>query len=96
MNLHDVGNLIDFLSVRKYLPSLDEEHGSINPGWWSSSLPPLVSHRRRPSMVAAEYGTPPAIAGHDSAGVGLYGPRSALGRPLTANTGARDRRLGDR
>jgi hypothetical protein len=32
----------------------------------------LVSLRRWPSMVAAEYGTPPEIAGNAGAGVGLY------------------------
>jgi hypothetical protein len=36
-----------------------------------------VSRRHWPSMVAAEYGSPPEIAGHAGAGVGLYGPRSA-------------------
>ena len=51
----------------------------------------LVSPRRRQSMVAAEYGSPPEIAGHAGAGVGLYDPRSAHGRPLTAADGARDR-----
>jgi hypothetical protein len=51
----------------------------------------VVSQRRRPSMVAAEYGSPPEIAGHADAGVGLYDPRSAFGRPLTADDGARNR-----
>ena len=36
----------------------------------------LVSRRRWPSIVAAEYGSPPEIAGHAGAGVGLY---SSLG-----------------
>jgi hypothetical protein len=46
-------------------------------------------------MVAAEYGSPPEIAGHASAGVGLYDPRSADGRPLTAAAGVRKSRVGD-
>ena len=32
----------------------------------------LVSHRRRQSTVAAEYGSPPEVAGNAGAGVGLY------------------------
>jgi hypothetical protein len=51
----------------------------------------LVSHRRRHSTVAVEYGSPPEIAGHAGAGVGLYDPRLAFGRPLTADDGARNR-----
>ena len=54
-------------------------------------LPRLVSHRRRQSIVAAEYGSPPEVAGHAGARVGLYDPRSAHGRPLTAADGARNR-----
>ena len=41
----------------------------------------LVSHRRRQSMVAAEYGSPPEIAGHAGAGVGLY----VLARPVAVH-----------
>jgi hypothetical protein len=39
-----------------------------------SSWPPprSVSHRDQPSKVTAEYGSPPEIAGHAGAGVGLY------------------------
>jgi hypothetical protein len=51
----------------------------------------LVSHRRRLSIAAAEYGSPPEIVGYAGAGVGLYDPRSARGRPLTAEDGARNR-----
>jgi hypothetical protein len=51
----------------------------------------LLSHRRRQSMVAAEYGSPPEIAGHAGAGVGLCGPRSSHGRALTAAASARNR-----
>jgi hypothetical protein len=56
-----------------------------------NARPRLVSHCRRQSMVAAEYGSPPEIAGHAGAGVGLYDPRSAHGRPLTAADRARGR-----
>jgi hypothetical protein len=42
-----------------------------------NSLLGVVSHRRRQSMVAAEYGSSPEVAGHTGAGVGLYSPRSA-------------------
>ena len=38
----------------------------------------------------------PEIAGDASAGVGLYDPRSADGRPLTAAAGVRKSRVGDR
>jgi len=41
----------------------------------------LASHRRRLSMVAAEYGSPPEIAGHAGAGVGLY----ILARPMAVH-----------
>ena len=41
----------------------------------------LLSHRRRQSMVAAEYGSPPEIAGHAGAGVGLY----VLARPMAVH-----------
>jgi hypothetical protein len=41
----------------------------------------LVSHRRRHSMVAAEYDSPPEIAGHAGAGVGLY----FLARPVAVH-----------
>jgi hypothetical protein len=60
-------------------------------GHGENARPRLVSHRRWLSMVAAEYGSPPEIAGHAGAGVGLYDPRSARGRPLTAAAGARNR-----
>ena len=41
----------------------------------------LVSRRCWPSMVAAEYGSPPEIAGHAGAGVGLY----FLARPVAVH-----------
>ena len=41
----------------------------------------LVSHRRRLSIAAAEYGSPPEIAGHAGAGVGLY----ILARPVAVH-----------
>ena len=41
----------------------------------------LVSHRRRQSTVAAEYGSPPEVAGNAGAGVGLY----VLTRPMAVH-----------
>jgi len=41
----------------------------------------LVSHCRRQSMVAAEYGSPPEVAGNAGAGVGLY----VLTRPMAVH-----------
>jgi hypothetical protein len=42
-------------------------------------------------MAAAEYGSPPEIAGHAGAGVGLYVLTQPDGRPLTGAAGARNR-----
>jgi hypothetical protein len=51
----------------------------------------LVSHCRRQSMVAAEYGSPPEVAGNAGAEGRPLCPHSAHGRPLTAADRARNR-----
>jgi hypothetical protein len=56
------------------------EHSQANGAAGARALR-LVSHRRRQSMVAAEYGSPPEIAGHAGTGVGLY----FLARPVAVH-----------
>jgi hypothetical protein len=62
---------------------------------WTPSIRRLVSHRRQPSTVAAEYGSPPEIAGRTDAGVGLDVLTRAAGRPLTAGACVGNRLVSD-